>query len=142
MNKGEWVRALQQGRFRKASGELILGRARGPWTVLADSEVFLKATEAQTEYERLSVAMWHIPPRSPDLNPIEKYWGWLRRQLRALDLKDAIAKRRPLSKTAYRRRVRAVCRSPKAKAVAAAFANDLHRVCKEVVRTKGAASRS
>ena len=110
--------------------------------MLADNEAFLKAAQAKTEYERLSVAMWHIPPRSPDLNPIEKYWGWLRRQLRALDFQDAIAKRRPLSKPAYRRRVRAVCRSPKAKAVAAAFANDLHRVCKEVVRKKGAASRS
>ena len=117
-------------------------QARGPWTALADNDAFLKATQANTEYERLPVAMWHIPPRSPDLNPIEKYWGWLRRQLRALDLKDALAKRRPLSKAAYRRRVRGACRSPKAKAVAAAYAHDLHRVCKEVVRKKGAASRS
>jgi hypothetical protein len=66
----------------------------------------------------------------------------LRRRLRALDLKDALAKRKPLSKTAYRRRVRAVCRSPEAKAVAAACANGLVRVCKEVVSKKGAASRS
>lgn len=137
----EWVRALQQGRLRKALGDLNPGRKKGPWTVLADNEVFLKAADAKAEYARLSVSMWHIPARSPDLNPIEKYWGWLRRQLRALDLKDALAKRRPLNKTAYRRRVRAVCRSPKAKAAAAAFANGLLRVCKEVVKKKGAASR-
>lgn len=142
VNKDEWVRALQQGRLRKALGELNPERVRGPWTVLADNEAFLKASPAQTEYERLSVAMWHIPARSPDLNPIEKYWGWLRRQLRALDLQDALAKRTPLSKTAYRRRVRAVCRSPKAKAVAAAYANGLCKVCKEVVQKKGAASRA
>ena len=141
VGKDEWVRALRQGRLRKALGELHPERARGPWTVLADNEAFLKAGQAQAEYERVSVAMWHIPARSPDLNPIEKYWGWLRRQLRALDLKDALAKRRPLSKAAYRRRVRAVCRSPKAKAAAAAYANGLYKVCQEVVKKKGAASR-
>ena len=78
---------------------------------------------------------------TPDLNPIEKFWGWLRKQLRAMDLKDALAKRPPLRKAAYRRRVRALLKSPSARAVAAAIANGLYKVCEEVVRKRGAASR-
>ena len=137
----EWVQALQKGRLRKALGDLNSGRVRGPWTVLSDNEAFLKAGPSRREYERLRVTLWCIPPRSPDLNPIEKFWGWLRKQLRAMDLKDALAKRPPLSKAAYRRRVRALLKSPKAQAVAAADANGLHKVCKEVVQKRGAASR-
>ena len=108
---------------------------------MADNEAFLKARRSVAEHEKGSISMWHIPPRSPDLNPIEKFWGWLRKELRALDLKDANARRPPVSKAAYRQRVRAVCRSPKAQEVAAACANGLVRVCKEVVKKKGAASR-
>ena len=43
-----------------------------------------------------------IPPRSTDLRPVEKFWSWLRRKLRAMDLKDAVAKRPVLGKMAYK----------------------------------------
>ena len=67
----------------------------------------------------------------PDLNPIEKFWGWLRRELRRRDLKDLQEKRPPLSKTAFRARVRTVLRSQKAHRAASKFARGLLNVCKE-----------
>ena len=60
---------------------------------------------AQSQYTRTRVSLWKIPPRSPDLNPVEKFWAWLRKGLRKRDLKDAVAKRPVLGKTAYKARV-------------------------------------
>ena len=85
--------------------------------------------------------MWHIPPRSPDLNPIEKYWAWLRKALLARDLSDAVAKRPALDKAGYANRVRAICRTPRAQAVAGACSKSLRKTCAEVIRLKGAATR-
>ena len=59
-----------------------------------------------------------VPPRSPDLNPVEKFWSWLRRELLALDLKDLKTGRPALGKTAFKKRVRSLCRTQKAKLVA------------------------
>ena len=86
--------------------------------------------------------MWGMPPRSPDLNPIEKYWAWLRKEIRRRDLGDLRAKRPPLAKTAFKARVRAICASPKAQRAAAACARGLRKVCKEVVAKRGAMARS
>ena len=61
--------------------------------------------------------------------------------MRTLDLADARANKRSLDKAAYRRRVRAVCCSAKAKAVAANIAKNFRKTCAEVVRVKGAAVR-
>ena len=75
------------------------------------------------------------------MNPIEKFWGWLRREMRRRDLQDWNAKRPPLGRTAYRARLRAVLRSKKAQGVAGRLAAGLLNVCKEVLKKKGAASR-
>ena len=39
------------------------------------------------------------------LNPVEIFWGWLRKKLRSMDLEDMRKKRRLLGKTAYTARV-------------------------------------
>jgi hypothetical protein len=65
----------------------------------------------------------------------------LRKELLARDLQDALAKRPILEKAAYQNRVRAVCRSQRAHAVAAACAKTLRKTCAEVIRNKGAATR-
>ena len=62
---------------------------------------------------------WSIPARSPDLNPIEMFWAWLRKELRKRDLEDLRLKRPVLSKCLYMRRVRAVLRTRKAQTFAA-----------------------
>ena len=82
-----------------------------------------------------------VPAKSPDLNPIEKFWAWMRKQLRTLDMADLKAGRPVPGKTAYRQRVRNILRSARAQIVAGNFAKGLYNVCKEVERKEGAASR-
>ena len=64
-----------------------------------------------------------------------------RRQLRAHDFKDLKAGRPVPGKTAYRQRVRNILRSAKAQTHAAACARGFRKVCAEVVKKHGAASR-
>ena len=112
-------------------------RARGPWRVLCDNESFLKKCAAA--HRRVNVHLWHIPPRSPDLNPVEKFWSWLRRQLRMRDLADLRAKRPAIGKTLLKARVRQICSTVAGKRVARNCAAGL--VCQEVARKRGGASR-
>ena len=112
-----------------------------PWLILCDGEHFLTSKEAKKAHAEKGIALWQIPPRSPDQNPIEKFWGRLRRELRRRDLQDWNAKRPPLGRTAYRARLRAFLRSEKTQGVAGRIAAGLLKVCKEVVKKKGAASR-
>ena len=69
--------------------------------VLCDNESFLSTARSKQAHANARLCMWHIPPRSPDLNPIEKYWAWLRKSLLARDLSDAVAKRPALDKAGY-----------------------------------------
>ena len=62
-------------------------------------------------YQRRNIKLWDCPAKSPDLNPIELFWGWLRKVLRRMDMADLARKRKPLEKTAYVARVKAVMRS-------------------------------
>jgi hypothetical protein len=141
LRTAEWIDAVEGGALQSALASLNPDRRRGPWTVLCDNESFLSTPRSRQAHERARAHMWHIPPRSPDLNPIEKYWAWLRKALLARDLSDAVAKRPVLDKAAYSQRVRAVCRSQRAQAVAAACAKSLRKTCAEVIRNKGAATR-
>ena len=76
----------------------------------------------------------------PDLNAVEKFWSWLRRRLREIDLKDAQANRPVLSKMAYKARVRNVVKSKRAQTAAANIANSLRKTCQIVIKKKGEAS--
>ena len=131
---------MSAGKLSKAITSLNLAKPTGPWWVLCDNESFLRAKKTQQAYRDAKVNLWRIPPRSPDLNPVERFWSWLRRKLRAMGLKDAVAKRPVLGKMAYKSRVRTVCSSQQAQRVAMACARGLKKVCKEVVRNKGAAT--
>ena len=135
----EWAAAVGKGLMAKAIKALGPVEKRGPWHVLCDNEHFLTSTACQRAHERAKVILWHVPAHSPDLNPVEKYWGWLRKKLRAMDLADALAKRPVLGKTAYRARVRRVIKSAKSQTVAGNFAKGLRATCKRVVAAKGAA---
>jgi hypothetical protein len=137
----EWIDAVEGGSLASALGSLNPDRRRGPWTVLCDNERFLSTAQSKEAHANARVSMWHIPPRSPDLNPIEKYWAWLRKALLARDLSDAVAKRPALDKAGYANRVRALCRTQRAQSVAAACSKSLRKTCAEVIRKKGAATR-
>ena len=105
--------------------------------MLTDNESFLRAPASRAAHSKKSVHLWGIPPRSPDLNPVEKFWSWLRKELRARDLRDALAKRPVLGTTAYRARVRSVLQTRKAQRAAANMANGLKTVCKKVLAKQG-----
>ena len=137
----EWVQALRCGALTKAIQNLKPVCKSGPWEGLCDNEGFLNSKEAQAQYKKIGVKLWRVPPRSPDLNPVEKFWAWLRRQLRAMDLRDAVAKRPVLAKATYRERVRRICASQKAQQVARNITLGLRKTCKEVKQKKGAANR-
>ena len=115
----------------------------GPWHILLDGEKFLHTGASKEAYAACGggVKTWKLPAKSPDLNPIEKFWGWLRRELRFKDLADLNAKRPVLSRAQYKARVRAICASAKARRVGSGFAKGYRNVCKEVVRKKGQRAR-
>ena len=81
-----------------------------------------------------------MPAKSPDLNPVEMFWGWLRKRLRTLDLHDMRKKRKPLGKTSYVARVKSVMKSQKAQAVASSYAGRFRKTCQQVVDRKGGAA--
>ena len=83
--------------------------------------------------------LWTIPPKSPDLNPIERIGAWLKKKLRAMDLAGALEARFVLGKTAYIECARRVLKSSRAQSVAKNQANTWHKVCKAIVQKKGAA---
>ena len=101
----------------------------------------MSAKTVRPLYTKRRVRLMHIPARSPDLNPIESFWGWLRRELRRRDLEDLRLKKPPLSKSQYKQRVKQVLSTAKAQKVAKAKFRNLKKVYREVVKKKGAMSR-
>ena len=91
-------------------------------------------------YRAKGIGLWSVPPKSPDLNPVEMFWGWLRKKRRPMDLEDLRKKRQPLGKTAYAARVKGVLKSAKAQTVAKNVAGRFRKACKQVVDRKGAAA--
>ena len=94
----EWARLVDQGKLVDACKKLHPDRVRGPWHILCDNETFLDAPPSIAAHGRARVELWHIPAKSPDLNPAEKFWSWLRRRLRAMDSADLSARRAPVQK--------------------------------------------
>ena len=109
--------------------------------MLCDNGQFLTSAVAQAAHRRVNIKLWHVPPHSPDLNPVERFWSWLRRKLRAMGLKDATLGRRVLSKASYKARVVRLLRTQKAQSVAAHVAKGLPKACRAVIRGRGAAVR-
>ena len=137
----EWLRVVNRGQLTKAIKDLKPVKPVGPWWVLCDNESFLRSKELGDVYRRNKICLWKIPKHSPDCNPVEKYWAWLRKKLRAMDLADAVAKRPVLGKMAYTQRVRGVLKQKKAQNVAKACALGLKKVCREILKKRGAATR-
>ena len=86
-----------------------------------------------------SIALWSASPRSPDLNLLETFRGWLRRALGSIDLEDLCKKRHPLGKTAYIARVKGALRSAKSEAVAKNVTGSFRETRAQVVDRNGAA---
>lgn len=109
--------------------------------LLCDNESFLDAQESRIAHAKARMELWHIPARSPDLNPVELYWAKVRAWLRAMDLADLQAGRPPVQKAGLKERVRRVLKSAKAKATAKHIFQSLRKRCEAVKRKKGGAIR-
>ena len=111
-----------------------------PWHVLCGNERLLDASLGRAALSRKGIKLWHNPPRPPDLKPVERFWSWLRRDLRRRGLGDLNRRREPPNEVAYRALIHAVLRSEKAKVVAASITKSFRKICQRVVDLGGAHS--
>ena len=75
----------------------------------------------------------HILAKSPDLNPVEKFWGWARKKLHKMDLADLRAGRR----IAYKERIKRLLIAANVQQEARNCHGDLRSVAKKIVLKKG-----
>ena len=108
--------------------------------VLCDNESFLRAKESLKAYKKFNIKLWDNAARSPDLNPIERFWAWLRKALLHMDMADLKAGREVPGKTAYKERVRRLLKTARAQKAAANHAKSWRKTCQIVVKRKGGAS--
>ena len=74
----EWVDTVRKGVLGGLLRKLNPKNKKRPWKVLCDGEGFLRSKAAQKSYSAHHIELWSVPPRSPDLNPIEKFWAYVR----------------------------------------------------------------
>jgi len=144
LNQQTWAaKAVASGRLKNALVALNPKNKKGPWHILCDGETFLRAKESRAAYAKSKVInLWgKMPAKSPDLNPVEKYWAWLRRRLRMKDLADLNAGRAVLDKAAYQERVRSIMHSKASQRAGSNIAKGLRKVCREVVDGGGVATK-
>lgn len=70
--------------------ELIPGQ-----TIIMDNATFHKSLKTKNLIEGAGCNLLFLPPYSPDFNPIEKFWAWLKKRLREIinsfkNLQDAL----------------------------------------------------
>ena len=133
----EWVKMVKGGKLTKAIRALGPVQPAGPWKVLCDGETFLRTADSTAAHEEVGVDLWTVPASSPDLNPIEQMWAWLRKELRRLDREDLVAKKPPILRIGFQARVRKVLATQKAQRVASKIAGGFKKKCKEIVAKQG-----
>ena len=109
---------------------------------------FHGAPASRVARTRARVQLCHVPPpththahtRSPDLNPVEMFWGWLRKRLQKMDLADLQAGREPVDRSRLKARVRSLVETRRAKTGARHCFLSLLKTCEKVRRKRGAAS--
>ena len=84
----EWSAAVRDGLLTKALRAVNPGKTSGPWVVLCDNESFLEHETSKRAYRKPRISLLHIPAKSPDLNPVEKFWGWARKKIHKKDLAE------------------------------------------------------
>ena len=63
----------------------VLLRAVPKYSVfILDNAAFHRKSRLRELAKKADCEILFLPPYSPDLNPIEKYWAWLKRQLRKM----------------------------------------------------------
>ena len=141
-NGVDWAQIGNADQLNVSLQKTNRGRHRGAWKVLCVNESCLRAPPCLKAYRKYRVKLLKLPAKSPDLNPIEQFWAWLRNRLRKMDLNGFVKKRVALGKMAYKARVRAVLNSTTAKIIASrCYYNLQKKMAVEVVKNKGGPSR-
>ena len=137
-----WCCVVRSGKLTKAIKALDPTKADGPWKVLCDNEAFMHTAASKRAMAAEGISLWEVPAASPDLNPVEKFWAWLRKRIRNLDREDLRKRRPPINPFAFKARVRSILASRRAQAVASRIAAGFRKTCKEVIAKKGGMARS
>ena len=72
----------------------VLGRGQ----FSATTKLFAHRCTSKPAMAAAGVRAWRVPASSPDLNPVEKFWAWLRRRIRIKDCEDLRRRRPPIGK--------------------------------------------
>ena len=79
-NKEKWSQEVRNGALTAALRSVNRKKKTRPWTILCDGESFLQADMSMSAYRSKRIQLWVVPPKSPDLNPVEMFWSWLLEQ--------------------------------------------------------------
>jgi len=86
--QGKWVAPLEYGGttdsilFEFWFENCLLKEVRSGSIIILDNATFHKKSVLPNLARRHGCEILFLPPYSPDLNPIEKKWAWLKRKLR------------------------------------------------------------
>jgi transposase len=62
--------------------EFLIKELKSGQTVIMDNASFHKSKDVRELIESVGCRLIYLPPYSPDLNPIEKFWAWLKDRIR------------------------------------------------------------
>ena len=71
----EWYDAVKEGKLTGAIKKMNPAKRIGPYTILYDGKSFLQAKKLQPLYRAKRIVLWQCPFKSPDMNPVEMFWG-------------------------------------------------------------------
>lgn len=86
--EGKWIAPLEYGGTTDSSlfefwfKERLLRDIPENSIIILDNATFHKKSVLPELARERHCEVWFLPPYSPDLNPIEKKWAWLKRTLR------------------------------------------------------------
>ena len=100
--QGEWIAPLQYSGttdsilFEYWFEHCLMKEVKEDSVIILDNATFHRKVILIEIAQKHGCIVWFLPPYSPDLNPIEKRWAWLKRKLRDtlhlfLSLDDALS---------------------------------------------------
>ena len=88
--QGEWVAPMEYGGttdsilFEFWFENCLLKEVRPGSVIILDNATFHKKSVLPDLAQKKNCRVLFLPPYSPDLNPIEKKWAWLKKRLRKI----------------------------------------------------------